>query len=117
MKTLILTLLLSVSCFAGTPFSQTSNNVATAGTAERISSADLTVLGAIIQAKPGNTGNIFIGDSSVSSSVYGVVLDAGESLNLSMDVAKPGSAGFNLYDMYIDTDNSTDGVTVLYFTK
>ncbi len=65
-----------------------------------------------IQANPGNGGKIFIGDKTVSSTVYGISLPAGGSVAI-------GSSGndptFDLSQFYADTSNSGDGFSVLYF--
>lgn len=114
---LIICLMFSLQAFAGTPVGHIESNVAAAGSGQQISSSNLTVLSAVIQAKPGNTGNVFIGGSTVSSSSYGVVLSPGESLSLSKDALKPSSSGINLAEVYIDAATTSDGVTIFYTSK
>ena len=58
---------------------QANKTVTTAGT--RVALADNTVLirTMVIQADEGNSGSVLVGDSSVSSSVFGVEITAGNS--------------------------------------
>jgi len=85
-------------------------DVATAGTAVALaSSTDCRVL--VIQAKPGNTGNIYVGDSGVSSSAYGFVLTAGESIPL----VAPTGTKLDIAEHFIDSDNNGEGVTFMYW--
>ena len=65
----------------------------------------------LIQAKTTNTGRIFIGDSSVSSSSFGVELSALDSLSM------PPCEVPNVYDLghiFIDAADNGDGVTFLF---
>jgi len=79
--------------------------VAVAGSRVRlIDSPVQKSLALIIKAKTGNQGNIFVGDKSVSSS-NGYILDAAEEVLLVIDNAK--------CNVYIDTDNATDGVSYI----
>jgi len=84
---------------------QLVKNVTTAGTAVPVSATSLGYAEVTIQAKKGNTGYIYVGDSSVSDSVYGVALSAGASVTLQ---------GGDFNDIYIDSDTNGEGVTALY---
>lgn len=75
-------------------------NVTTAGTRVQFPSyacREVTVI-----AKKGNTGNIYVGGSDVSATVYGVTLAANESFTFSI-------ANTNL--IYIDAAVSGEGVS------
>ena len=80
-------------------------DVAAAGTAEAISATDLGFWDVTIQAKITNTGYVYVGDSSVSNSDYGVALPAGGSITLS-------KGDFN--DIFLDVDTNGEGVTCYY---
>lgn len=66
----------------------------------------------IIQANSGNTGVIYIGDITVSSTVFGVKLAAGVSIAIAND---GNDAKFDLSQFYADAGTSNDGFSVLYF--
>jgi len=85
-------------------------NVASAGTAESLAATGTTRL-IVIQAKPGNTGNVYLGDSSVSSSAYGAVLTPGESIG----IVPPASGQIDLTEHYIDVDTNGEGVTFMHW--
>lgn len=77
-------------------------SVSTAGTAEALNGGtSLTVKSITIKADGGNGGNIYVGDSSVTSS-NGFVLSSGESVSLAID---------DVSTVFIDADNSGEGVS------
>lgn len=88
---------------------QGAKAVAAAGTAEALSTTT-DVRGVLIQAKPGNTGDIYVGDLGVSSSSYGFLLEPGDSVPLSTQLTKQ-----DLADIFIDADLNGEGVTFLYW--
>jgi len=79
------------------------NDVTTAGTREVLAGAQALKSGVTIKAKGDNTGDIYVGDSSVSSS-NGFILDAGELVFIEVD---------NLSDVYIDSSVNGDGVSYI----
>ena len=90
-----------------------SKAVATTGTAVPLSSTSVKVRALMIQAKKvaaNNTGNVFIGDSNLDQGVA-------EQIELaSLDAYElpiPPGAVIDLADVYVDADNSADGVTFL----
>ena len=65
----------------------------------------------LIQSSSTNVGRIFVGDSSVSSSSFGIAVSAGDSLDM------PPCHAANVYDLnqvFIDAENNGDKVTFLY---
>ncbi|SRR5258708_6160052 len=87
--------------------------ITSAGTRQQVTTTSPT--GArlmFIQANSGNGGNLFIGGSTVSSTVYGVKLAAGASISIGNDGY---DAKLDLSQIYADTSNSGDGFSVLYF--
>jgi len=79
--------------------------VTSAGTAEALGSS--TAIDSItIKALATNTGNIYVGSSSVDDT-NGFVLDAGDTVSLDID---------NLADVYIDADTNGEGVSFIYLT-
>ena len=89
--------------------------VASAGTQEALSASTIWAKTIMIQAESSNTGIIYIGDSSVSSSDYAVELAAGNSVSIEAPPIGPGQVEeLDLADIYIDASVSTDGVSVGY---
>lgn len=77
--------------------------VASAGTAQQLAS-DQECQEVLVTAKVANTGWIYIGNVGVSSSGYGLRLDAGESLRAAIE---------NLNLIYIDASVAAEGVDFL----
>ena len=77
------------------------STVTTAGTRVQLPSAAGVAVS--VKALPGNTNNIYLGDSAVSSA-NGHVLDAGDVVNLAID---------NLNRLYIDADTNGDNLSYL----
>lgn len=74
--------------------------VATAGTQVALASSQAITHSVTIMAQAGNSGNIYIGDSSVSS-ITGYILDAGDTIELKIA---------NLATVYVDSSVSGEGV-------
>ena len=83
-----------------------AKTVTSAGTAERLDASDRLVRCVAVRAKPANTGSIYIGDATVSSS------DPGVSPGDRLDVR--GDPYLNLFDIFIDADTNGEGVDVWY---
>ena len=80
-------------------------DVAVAGTAVQLSTTDTPCKYVEIFAKAANTGNVFVGGSTVSST-RGAVLEQARSIRLWID---------NLNKVYIDCETgNTDGVMYVY---
>lgn len=77
-------------------------DVPTAGTAVQLASN--AVNGAVIQAPSTNTGNVYIGGSDVSSTVFGAELQPGQMVGLAIS---------NTNIIYIDAATNGDDVSVL----
>lgn len=77
-------------------------NVTSAGTAEALQSQDVPAgYAVVVRAKEGNSGNIYVGNSGVSSS-NGDILNPGGVVELFVD---------DVSDIYIDADNDGEGVS------
>lgn len=103
------TLRSSGKVFGGIEHGQDS--VSTAGTAVQLNSgSSLTVPDGselVVRADGGNAGNIYVGDSDVTSS-NGFVLGAGESVSLPTN---------DVNNVHIDSDNNGEGVSWLVETE
>jgi hypothetical protein len=77
-------------------------DVAAAGTAEALG-GPTAIVSVTIKALGDNTGNIYVGDSSVDSS-NGFILEPGDSVSLDID---------DLSDVYIDAQVNGEGVSYL----
>lgn len=89
--------------------------VAAAGTAEPLTATALETTSVVIQARQSNVGDVYIGDSTVAAG-NGVVLNASNpTMTISVDdtFADEDRAVLNLADIYIDADNTGDGVRIL----
>ena len=80
-----------------------SKAVTTAGTAVALATST-ACQSVLIQAKAANTGVIYVGGSTVSST-SGIFLYAGESVEMSVD---------NLSDVYINSSVNGEGVVFTY---
>ena len=78
-------------------------NVSMAGVRVKLKSTSTSIKGVRVKAKSGNTGNIYVGGSNVSNS-NGYILAAGEEVAIPID---------DLSKVYIDADNSGEGVSYL----
>ena len=92
-----------------------SVTVAVAGTAVKLGDGTFITLKAaawvLIQASQNNTGRIFVGDSTVSSSSFGIQLSAGDSVSMPPCLA-PNT--YNLDNIFVNAENNGDLVTFLY---
>lgn len=93
---------------------QGNKTVTTAGTQVALTSSQIVTPKVVIQAKPGNTGNIFVGTADVSSSDYGVVLAPGASTTLVASHIETGESGLDLTSIWVDAAVNGEGVTFLY---
>ena len=92
-----------------------SVTVTVAGTAVRLGDGtSLTSKAAawvLMQAGQNNTGRIFVGGSTVSSSDFGVTMSASDSLSMPPCLA-PNT--YNLDNIFVNAENNGDLVTFLY---
>lgn len=91
-------------------------DVAVAGTAEALVGTDNTLAFDVsITAKSTNTQNVYIGDSTVDNTVK--PLTPGQQLSLTPPESDSDTVyGFDLNDIYVDSDVSTEGVWIQYLT-
>lgn len=90
--------------------------VTAAGTQEPLSATAVLATDLIIQALSGNTGVVYVGSSTVSSSDCMAELSAGGVVTFSSLAAVSGGH-INLADIYIDVETSGEGVNIGYFTE
>lgn len=83
--------------------------VAAAGTAETLSTTSVAIASVRIQAEAANTNNVYVGGSTVDSSI-GYVLDASQSITLT--AAEDGID--ELGDVWLDVDTNGEGVRYFY---
>ena len=95
----------------------TTVNVTTAGTRVPLSGTSLKVVSFVIQVKPANTGNIYFGASTVSSTV-GLVLESASAgvTPPSISVESPNNYDLvDLADFYLDAETNGEGVQLMYW--
>lgn len=91
--------------------------VTTAGTREQLTTAGLHVQAVNIQAESDNTGRVFVGDSTVSSSNCFASLGAGSAATISGADFGLADAMIDLSSIWLDVGTSTDGVFVGYVER
>lgn len=116
MRTLLLLLVLvclPVSAIQITSFQKT---VAASATAECIvdSTSALRAPDVAIQALSTNSGGVWVGDSSVTSSGPGVRITAGQTVSLEGYHARGTNQFFTLKDICLAVESNGEGVTVTY---
>lgn len=90
--------------------------VAAAGTAVTISATEIPVTSVIIEADASNTGNIYIGDSSVDAT-NGITAVPGESINVSTDDIPRQADEFILSDIFVDADTNDNKARIAYVKR
>lgn len=93
--------------------------VTTSGTQVRLSTSDLLVHTAIVQAEHDNTGYIVVGGADVDYATglgisLGVPAADGTPPSVVFSSSRPGSREVNLADIWIDAETNGDGVKVMY---
>lgn len=89
-----------------------NKNITSAGTREQLTTAtDKQAREFTIQGLHSNTGSVWLGDDTVSSTVHAIGLDPGEKHTF-----KAGDFGsnsvFNLSDFYVDVETNGNDVAV-----
>jgi len=94
-------------------------NVTTATTRVALKASVTQTPSFIVQAKPGNTDRIFVGNSTVSSSDYMISLGPGEAFEFTASLHGAGIAHdkWDLAEVYIDSVVNGEGVSVGYATR
>lgn len=86
----------------------TEKDVAAAGTAEALVSSATYVTSVTIKAKAANTGNMYVGDSTVDNAGTFPPLSPSDVLTVSSPYE------FNLADIFVDADVDGEGVELWY---
>lgn len=87
------------------------NVTSDAVTPQRLSATDLWVTSAFIQALPGNTNRVFIGDDTSQN----MALEAGAAITVKGDGLDLGTTAiFNLRDVYVLSQVAGEGVAISY---
>jgi predicted nucleotidyltransferase len=91
--------------------------VTTAGTREQLTSLSTLVPALVITAERTNTGYVYVGDKSVSSTEYAVELDSGDSFRISAAELGWPYGKISMDTIWLDVSVSTDGVSVAWLDK
>lgn len=83
----------------------------------RLTTSDIKVSAVVISAERSNTGVVYIGDSALSTSNYGVDLGAGDSVIIDAQELGMANAYISLKDIWHLSSASGDGVAVLYLQR
>jgi hypothetical protein len=83
--------------------------VTTAGTREQMTTSNLRVPSVVIQAESDNTGRVYIGNSTVSSTNCFAHLGAGGSVSISAADFGLADAQIDLSQIWFDVGTSGDG--------
>lgn len=88
--------------------------VTSAGTRVQITATSTPTYYVTIQADPGNSGTIYVGDSSVSSTVCAAALSAGASIRIEGPKYRNSTDEVVLSDIYVDASANSQKVNVGY---
>lgn len=91
-------------------------DVPSTATAKRVSDERIVTPIAIIQADPDNTNYIYVGSSSVSSSL-GIQLAPGATYSLTGPSIRGSDNNVDLSDWYIATDTAGNDARIQYLVK
>ena len=85
----------------------------TAGVPTQASNTSKLISSVIFQAGYTNTGKVYYGDSSVTTT-NGIGISAGETLEISFDNQYGNANYINLNSLYFDTDTTGNTVRIAY---
>jgi len=91
--------------------------VALTTTREQLTTNNISVPAVLLQAELSNTGYMYVGDSTVSSTNYGVCLSAGDVYTLSAEELGWGKAFISMKDVWLVPSVNTDGVSCMYLER
>lgn len=99
-----------------------SKTVTTAGTRVQLVTTGTYVTSVYFEALRTNTGNIYVGTDTVSSTVYMAKLAAGEGFCISIDSSgrvgsSSGGSEININTIYFDSQNSGEKVLYTYLER
>jgi len=94
-----------------------SLNLTAAGTAQALSATPILAQVVILNAKTGNTGLIYVGDSDVSATEAAFSLAAGETVIIPMAEMSGGNTDTDLKDWYFDGSTTNDDLLVGYLQR
>lgn len=83
----------------------------------RLTTSDIKVPAVMLQAERSNTGVIYIGDSALSSSNYGIDLANADSHSFTAQELGLASGYISLKDIWILASATGDGVSVTYMER
>lgn len=99
-------------------FTAPQKTVTTAGTRVQVSTTDTVITSLVIQADPTNTGKIYVGDSSVSSTQASAALAAGQAFTIDPDASgRSGQEEYVLSDFWIDSSVSGEKAYISYIKR
>ena len=93
-----------------------NKTVATAGTRERLTDVSKKVAAIVIQALPGNTGTVYVGDNQVSAT-NGLALTPGSNITFSSNQSGWADEKISLKDIWLDVGTGADKVIGIYLEK
>lgn len=91
--------------------------VTTAGTREQLTTAERHMTSVVITAEIDNTGYVYVGDRTVSSTNCFALLVAGASVSIDALSLGLGDAKIDLSEIWLDVSVSTDGAFVGYLEQ
>ncbi len=94
-----------------TPITLSSEKTGTAGTPTKLAAATVKCASATVIAKSGNTGQVYIGGSTVDNTV-----NDGLAPGDALEIPAGGKPWFDLADFYLDVDTTGEGVDIYAVT-
>lgn len=90
--------------------------VAAAGTRVPLTAGHVVASTCVVEADPANTGYVYVGDDTVTST-NGMALLPGDSVTIESDKIKSGNEEIFLEDIYVDAQTSGNKVRVQYLKR
>ena len=91
--------------------------VALTTAAECLTTSNIVVPSVQIQAELTNTGYVYVGDSEVSSTNYGLCMSAGDVASFNAEELGWGRSQVSLKDIWLRVSVNTDGVSCIYLER
>lgn len=92
-------------------------DIPTANTRVQLCSTQYYTPAVVVTAAHGNTGNIYVGDSTVGSAAYSVVLSAGQTYTLTGITVGGTQEDIDITKLYADTATNGNDVHVSYYAR
>ena len=84
---------------------------------EQLTTSNRVAPAVLLQAELDNTGYVYVGDSAVSETNFGICLAAGDVYTMSAEELGWGRAQISLKDIWLDVSFAGDGVSCMILER